>query len=74
VVADLIARRLTGIPTGSTFDGTGECFIEMGRGIAGFARGNFYAEPVPTIHAYKPGRHWHAGKIAFERHWWAQWW
>ena len=74
VVADLIARRLTGIATSAIFDGMGECFIEMGRGIAGFARGNFYAEPTPTIHAYKPGRHWHAGKIAFERHWWSQWW
>ena len=74
VVADIIARRITGNQTGPTFDGMGECFIEMGRGIAGFARGNFYAEPMPTIQAYKPGRHWHAGKIAFERHWWAQWW
>jgi hypothetical protein len=26
------------------------------------------------VHAYKAGRHWHAGKMAFERHWWAQWW
>ncbi|MDA8205157.1 MAG: FAD/NAD(P)-binding oxidoreductase [Thermaerobacter sp.] len=74
VVADIVARRITGRNNGSTFDGVGECFIEMGRGIAGFARGNFYAEPAPAIHAYKSGRHWHAGKVAFERHWWAQWW
>ena len=74
VVADIIANRLSERGTGATFDGAGECFIEMGRGVAGFARGNFYAEPAPAIHAYKPGRHWHAGKVAFERHWWAQWW
>ncbi len=73
-VADIIVDRITGRVTRSTFDGVGECFIEMGRGIAGFARGNFYAEPAPAIHAYTPGRHWHAGKMAFERHWWAQWW
>ena len=74
VVADIIAHRITARETEPTFDGAGECFIEMGRGIAGFARGNFYAEPTPAVHAYKPGRHWHAGKVAFERHWWAQWW
>ncbi len=74
VVADIIAHRITGREPEPTFDGAGECFIEMGRGIAGFARGNFYAEPTPSVRAYKPGRHWHAGKVAFERHWWAQWW
>ena len=74
VVADIIAHRITGRETEPAFDGAGECFIEMGRGIAGFARGNFYAEPTPAVHAYKPGWHWHAGKVAFERHWWAQWW
>jgi sulfide:quinone oxidoreductase len=74
VVADIIAHRLTGRGTTATFDGVGECFIEMGRGIAGFARGNFYATPTPSVRAFTPGRHWHAGKVAFERHWWAQWW
>jgi sulfide:quinone oxidoreductase len=74
VVAQIVAQRLTGRNASDRFDGAGECFIEMGGGIAGFARGNFYAEPAPAIRAYRPGRHWHAGKVAFERHWWAQWW
>lgn len=74
VVANIIARRLTGRGAQSLFDGTGECFIEMGRGVAGFARGNFYAEPTPAVRPYRPGRHWHVGKVAFERHWWNQWW
>ena len=74
VVADIIASRLTGKGAGAEFDGVGECFIEMGGGVAGFARGNFFAEPTPTVRAYHPGRHWHVGKVAFERHWWAQWW
>lgn len=74
VVADIIAHRLADREARVTFDGGGECFIEMGRGISGFARGNFYAEPTPTVNAYKPGRHWHAAKVAFERYWWAQWW
>lgn len=74
VVAETIAARLLGRPSAETFDGQGECFIEMGQGVAGFARGNFYAEPTPTIRAYRSGRHWHAGKVAFERQWWARWW
>lgn len=73
-VADTIAHRLGRRDAPASFDGAGECFIEMGRGVAGFARGNFYAAPAPAVHAYKPGRHWHAAKVAFERHWWAQWW
>lgn len=73
-VAQTIAHRLTGKGQPARFDGVGECFIEMGGSVAGFARGNFYAEPVPTVRAYRSGRHWHAAKVAFERHWWAQWW
>ena len=74
VVARIVADRLTGREGGARFTGEGECFVEMGRGIAGFARGNFYAEPTPQVRAYHAGRHWHLAKIAFERHWWAQWW
>lgn len=74
VVARTIAYRLTGQGDAEQFDGAGECFVEMGGGIAGFARGNFYAEPAPAVKPYRPGRHWHAGKVAFERHWWGQWW
>ena len=73
-VAQTIAHRLTGRGEPGRFDGTGECFVEMGGSVAGFARGNFYAEPIPTVRAFRPGRHWHVGKVAFERHWWAQWW
>jgi sulfide:quinone oxidoreductase len=74
VVAQIVAERFCGRPAAAAFDGAGECFIEMGGGVAGFARGDFYAEPAPAVRVYRPGRHWHAGKVAFERHWWAQWW
>ena len=73
VVAEIIANRLQGKPETATFDGHGECFIEVGAGRAGFARGNFYAEPRPTVRVFRPGRHWHAAKVAFERHWLSQW-
>ncbi len=74
VVARIISHRLSGENGADTFNGHGECFIEMGSGVAGFARGNFYAEPSPAVRTFRSGRHWHAAKVAFERHWWSQWW
>lgn len=52
------------------FDGDGECFLEMGGGKAGFASGNFYAEPEPEVRMKKPGRFWHWSKVWFEKYWW----
>ena len=31
--------------------------------------GEFFAEPDPTVALRRPGRVWHAGKVAFERYW-----
>lgn len=45
VVAQNIARSITGKAEPARFDGHGEYFIEAGDGKAGFGRGNFYAEP-----------------------------
>lgn len=73
VVAANIARAITGKGKPSTFDGEGECFIETGDGKAGFGKGNFYAEPVPKVTIHKPGRHWHAAKVLFEKDWLRRW-
>jgi sulfide:quinone oxidoreductase len=72
-VAHTVASRLRGRGGARRFEGHGECFIEMGGGQAGFARGNFYAEPTPRVHMHRPGAHWHAAKVAFERNWWRTW-
>ena len=72
-VARTLAARLRGRGGDQKFEGHGECFIEMGGGVAGFARGNFYAEPAPQVQMYRAGRHWHAAKVAFERNWWRTW-
>ncbi|MBM2826457.1 MAG: pyridine nucleotide-disulfide oxidoreductase [Dehalococcoidia bacterium] len=56
-----------------TFNGHGECFVEVGDGKAGLGRGDFYAEPRPQVKLFNPGRHWHAGKVLFEKHWMRQW-
>ena len=73
VVAHNIAVAITDKGGARRFEGHGECFVEMGDGKAGFARGNFYAEPVPTVKMYTPGPHWHAAKVLFEKDWWRRW-
>jgi sulfide:quinone oxidoreductase len=70
VVAHNIAVAITGKGEARQFEGHGECFIELGDGKAGFARGDFYAEPVPTVKMYTPAPHWHAAKVLFEKDWW----
>lgn len=72
-VAQSIAARVHGRDQAAIFNGHGECFIEAGGGKAGFGRGNFYAEPSPSIKLYKPGRHWHAGKVLLEKEWLRKW-
>ncbi len=73
VVAHNIAVAVIGKGETRRFEGHGECFVEMGDGKAGFARGNFYAEPAPTVKMYTPGPHWHAAKVLFEKDWWRRW-
>jgi sulfide:quinone oxidoreductase len=67
VVAQNIARAITGKGKSTSFDGEGECFVEAGDGKAGFGKGNFYAEPVPKVTLHAPSRSWHAAKILFEK-------
>jgi sulfide:quinone oxidoreductase len=67
VVAQNIARTITGKGKPASFAGEGECFVETGDGKAGFGKGNFYAEPVPQVTLHAPSRRWHAAKILFEK-------
>lgn len=67
VVADNIAQRLSGQEPTAKFDGRGSCFIETGRGKAGYGAGDFYAEPRPQVKVRPPGRLWHLGKALFEK-------
>lgn len=67
-VAAQIASRIEGGPA-TRFDGLGYCWVELGAGVAGFAAGDFYADPDPAVVLRRPGRTWHAGKVLFERYW-----
>lgn len=69
VVAHRIADELRGLTPTAQFSGTGYCMLEAGEGLAGFAFGDFFAEPSPNVEMRNPGRAWHLGKVLFE-----QWW
>ncbi len=72
-VAHNIAAAITGRGAPDRFDGAGYCFVEMGHGVAAYAKGNFYAEPAPAVTMRSPSRLWHWGKIYFEK-WWLRHW
>jgi sulfide:quinone oxidoreductase len=75
--ADIVARNIAAAIAGraerQSFDGHGECFIEMGDGRAGYGSGNFYAEPAPKIALRPPSRVLHYGKVAVEKYWLFKW-
>ncbi len=73
VVAQRIAEGADGKMSTAAFDGHGYCWIELGDGRAGFAGGDFYAEPDPQVKMRRPGRPFHWGKVAFEK-WWLHHW
>ena len=68
-VARRIVEEIRGVEMKAEFDGLGFCWIETGGGSAGFASGEFYAEPDPVVPLPRSGRMWHWGKILFEKYW-----
>ena len=68
-VAGRIAADIQGQGARDEFGGAGFCWIETGGGSAGFASGDFYAEPDPAVPLPRSGRMWHWGKILFEKYW-----
>jgi len=68
-VAHRIAAEIQKGGQQAEYDGLGYCWIESGGGSAGFASGEFYAEPHPLVPLPRSGRMWHWGKILFERYW-----
>ncbi len=69
VVARRIADRIAGKAARDKFSGEGYCMLEAGEHLAGFASGQFLAEPSPQIKLRQIGRSWHLGKVLFEK-WW----
>lgn len=68
-VARNISQKILGRSPNKTFNGDGECFLELGAGQAGYAGGNFYGSPAPVVKMKKPGFIWHWAKVWFEKYW-----
>jgi len=69
VVAQRIAAEIIGRPCEATFCGDGYCMLEAGEDLAGFAYGDFFAQPTPNIQLRQIGKAWHLGKVLLEK-WW----
>jgi len=69
VVAQRIVADVTGRSCEAAFCGDGYCMLEAGEDLAGFAFGNFFAEPAPNVQLRQIGKAWHVGKVLFEK-WW----
>jgi sulfide:quinone oxidoreductase len=69
VVAHRVAAEIAGTNARHQFGGEGYCMLEAGEDLAGFAFGDFFAEPSPDVRLKEVGRAWHLGKIMFEK-WW----
>lgn len=69
IVAHNIAQKINEKNDFKTFNGDGQCFLEMGDGKAGYAGGNFYGSPLPIVKMKKPGFFWHWTKVWFEKKW-----
>lgn len=67
--AEIIAAKVHGRDSKDVFCGNGYCMLEAGEDLAGFAYGDFFAEPAPRVELKRVGKSWHLGKTLFEK-WW----
>lgn len=49
VVAANLVAELSGRPSAATFEAKGQCYIELGGGVATAVEGDFYATPEPNV-------------------------
>jgi sulfide:quinone oxidoreductase len=69
VVAARIAAEIGGHKPSKSFSGEGYCMLEAGEDLAGFAYGDFFAQPAPQVKMRQIGKAWHIGKVLLEK-WW----
>jgi len=68
-VAHNIIQKIEGKNDIKTFNGDGQCFVEIGNGKAGYASGDFYGSPLPIVKMKNPSYFWHWTKVWFEKYW-----
>jgi sulfide:quinone oxidoreductase len=73
VVAHNIAVEIEGKGEKKAYDGSGECFLMVGGGQAGFVKGTWYNQPHPDIKFHSPSRTLYAERVLFEKYWMRHW-
>ena len=73
VVANNIVLGIAGNGKMKEWDGSGACFLEVGKGQSAYVKGTFLSEAEPDIDFHMPSRVWHAEKVAFEKYWMHHW-
>lgn len=68
-VAQNISQNIKGENDFKTFNGDGQCFLEIGDGKAGYASGDFYGSPLPNVKMKNPSYFGHWMKVWFEKYW-----
>jgi len=69
IVAGRILAEIEGRKPTESFCGDGYCMLEAGEDLAGFAYGDFFAQPAPEVKLRQIGKAWHIGKVLLEK-WW----
>ncbi len=67
VVAKNIAAKLGGTESLAKYDGAGYCFAELSPGKAAYMRGEFFAEPYPSVVLDEPSDETFEKKVQFEK-------
>jgi sulfide:quinone oxidoreductase len=72
-VAERLADLFQGKEPVAEFSGEGGCYFEVGNGEAMMIKGNFLAEPAPTVELTESSKEYYDEKVRFETDRWAKW-
>ncbi len=72
-VAERLADEFSGKEPTAQFSGEGGCYFEVGNGEAMMIKGNFLAEPAPTVELTESSKEFYAEKVKFESERLAKW-
>ena len=77
MMGETVAERLADIFEGkeptAQFSGEGGCYFEVGSGEAMMIKGNFLAEPAPTVELTESSKAYFDEKVRFETDRWTSW-
>ena len=72
VLANNLAVAMTGKGERLSWDGSGQCFLGVGKDESAFLKGSFLSNP-PRLEFHPPTRKSHLDKVATEKYWMRHW-